>query len=431
MWVLRPVDPNLIIGPDGETSKKWVAISDRLPYTILFENDSSATAPAKFVRITAPVHPKLDPASFQLGSVGFNNQSFDIPTGTSSYYNRLDCRDSLGLYVDLTAGYDPVNQQMFWEFQSIDPLTLLPAEGPLQGFVLLQDPANPLYGNGFVNFSIKSISSAHTTDTASAQASIVFDQNAAIATNIHTNMIDAVAPNSKITALIPFTSDTEIPLHYSGTDDNNGSGVRAYSLYVSDNGAPVQLFVQDFIRKDTIFRGEANHTYRFYATAKDTAGNIELLKPLDSIRITNGEFVICPGAAISFDSKAGAGTLQWQVDNGTGYTNITNGGIYTGANTAVLSISAANSAMYGFKYRCLINGSAANSLQFILKFGMTWEGNVSDAWENPANWSCGTLPDQYTDVTIDGARKNYPSIKSNVTIRTLRLNNGAAGNVTT
>ncbi|MBC7935808.1 MAG: hypothetical protein H7Y86_10705, partial [Rhizobacter sp.] len=430
MWVLRPIDPNLIIGPDGEPGKKWVPLPDRMPYTVLFENDSSATAPAKFVRISTTIHPKHDPATFELGSVGFNNQSFDIPAGTASYYTRLDCRDSLNLFVDLTAGYDQITHQAFWEFQSIDPLTLLPTEDPLAGFVMLQDSLNPLYGNGFVNYSIKPAASAHTLDTVTAQASITFDQNAAIATNVHSNTIDAVAPMSSITALIPFTPDTEVPLHYTGADDNNGSGLRSYSIFVSDNSGTPQLYVQDFTKADTVFRGLANHTYRFYAAAKDTAGNIETLRPLDSIRITNGEFVICPNGNVNFDSKMTGSSFQWQVDNGTGYTNIVNGGIYSGATTPVLQIITAPSTMYGFKYRCLANGTTY-SLQFVLKFGMTWEGNTSESWENPANWSCGSLPDQNTDVTIDAAKTNYPKVNSNVIIRTLRLNNGSTGTVNT
>ena len=62
---------------------------------------------------------------------------------------------------------------------------------------------------------------------------------------------------------------------------------------------------------------------------------------------------------------------------------------------------------------------------------MTWEGTVSTAWENPANWSCNVLPDMNTDVIINGGKINYPVINSNPTVRTLRLNPGATGTVNT
>ena len=86
--------------------------------------------------------------------------------------------------------------------------------------------------------------------------------------------------------------------------------------------------------------------------------------------------------------------------------------------------------MYGYRYRCLVNGTDY-SLEFILKFGMTWEGTVSNAWENISNWSCNSLPDANTDVIVSGGKLNNPQVNSNVTVRTLRLNSGATGTVNT
>lgn len=430
MLVLLPLDPNEIIGPDGQPTKKWVSVKDRMPYTILFENDSTATARTRYIKITTPIEPKQDAATLELGSFGFNNQSFEIPAGTSSYYHRLDVRDSTGLYVDITAGYDVINNQVFWEFQGIDPLTLLPPEDPLAGFLFLQDSTQPDYGNGFVNFSMKPLSSAQTLDTIGARAFIVFDQNEVIPTNIHTNTIDAVAPTSSITNLPDLTPDTEIAITYTGTDDTNGSGLKWYSVYVADDNGPPELYLNNFTGTDTTFNGVAEHTYKFYLTATDTAGNVEVLRLLDSVKITNGQYVICPGDNISFDSKMTGTSYQWQVDNGTGYTNLTNGGIYGGATTAILDITSPPTTMYGYRYRCLVNGTDY-SLEFILKFGMTWEGTVSTAWENVANWSCNSLPDENTDVIVNGGKANYPVVNSNPTVRTLRLNAGASGTVNT
>lgn len=428
MFVLVPYDPNLIIGPDGQPDKKWVAINDRMPYTIQFENDSSATARARYIKITTPIEPKQDPATLELGSFGFNNQSFDIPVGSAFYTQRLDTRDSTGVFVDVTAGYDVINNQIFWEFQAIDPLTLLPPEDPEAGFLFLQDSTRPEYGNGFVNFSIKPIETAQTLDTIGAKAFIVFDENEVIPTNIHTNTIDAVAPTSSITGL-PFTTpDTEVTISYLGTDDPNGSGVKSFSVYVAEDNGPPQLYFSNISTTDTIFNGVAGHIYKFYVTATDTAGNVEMLHLVDSIQITDGQFIICPGSNISFDSKMVGSTYQWQVDNGTGFTNIVNGGIYSGATASILDLSNAPSSMYGYQFRCLVNGTVYSDT-ILLKFGMTWEGTVSSAWENPANWSCGALPDMNTDIIVNGEKANYPVINSNQTVRTLRLNTGSTATV--
>ncbi|HRF18853.1 MAG TPA: hypothetical protein PK977_11830, partial [Chitinophagaceae bacterium] len=115
-------DPNEIKGPDGQPDKAWISVKNKIPYTIFFENDTTATAPVKYLKITSPVEPKQDAATLELGNVGFNNFSFDIPSGNSFYYQRLDARDSAGLFIDMTAGYDIVTNNIFWEFQAIDPI---------------------------------------------------------------------------------------------------------------------------------------------------------------------------------------------------------------------------------------------------------------------------------------------------------------------
>ena len=271
-------DPNLIIGPDGQPDKKWVSVKDRLPYSILFENDSTATARARYIKITTPIEPKQDAATLELGSFGFNNQSFDIPPGTSSYYQRLDARDSTGLYVDIVAGYDVVNNQIFWELQGIDPITLLPPEDPLAGFLFLQDSTQPAYGNGFVNFSIKPITSAQTLDTIGARAFIVFDQNDTIPTNIHTNTIDAVSPTSQMNTL-PANGTNPITLSWTGADDPNGSGIDYYTIYVSNDLVNYSVLIPRITGLDTTLSLPSGSNYCFFVLATDRTGNAETLRP--------------------------------------------------------------------------------------------------------------------------------------------------------
>ena len=421
-------DPNEIIGPDGVPDKSWVSINDRLPYTVTYENDISASAPAKYVKVVVPVHEKMDAATFQLGSFGFNSLTFTVPPATASYYQRLDCRDSLGLFVDVIAGYDVVNNHAFWEFQSIDPVTLLAPADPLKGFLLLQDSANQTYGHGFVNFSIKPVTTAQTLDTVLASAEIIFDSNEIIPTNIEKNTIDALPPVSSINDLPASTVNTEITITYTGSDDLNGSGVKWYSIFVSDNGGAPELYISNFRGADTTFIGVAEHTYKFYVTAADSTGNTEPLRLVDSIIVLSGEHIICPNGNVSFDSKLSGASYQWQVDTGSGFVDISDGGVYSGTSTSILAITNAPSSMYGYQYRCLVNGNIYSTI-FLLKFGMTWEGTISNVWENPANWSCSSLPDANTDVIVNGGKSNYPQINSNVTIRTLRMNHGSTGNV--
>ncbi len=271
-------DPNEIIGPDGQPGKHWVSIKDRLPYTILYENALSASAPAKYVKIISPIEPKEDAATFQLGSFGFNTLTFSVPPNTASYYQRLDARDSLGLYVDVTAGYDQVGNQAFWEFQAIDPLTLLPPTSPLKGFLLLQDSTKPLNGHGFVNFSIKPLASSLTLDTIGARASIVFDSNDTIPTNIYTNTIDAFAPTSHLNPL-PANSSNPIHLSWTGTDDTGGCGISYYTIYISTDQVSFRVFIPRISSTDTLISLPPDSNYCFFVLATDRVGNKETLRP--------------------------------------------------------------------------------------------------------------------------------------------------------
>ena len=117
-------DPNEISGPIGYETKKWVSVKDRLGYTIYFENDGQfASAAAQNVSLRLPVDTKININSFRLGEYGFGLNNFPVIENTTYYSARLDFRDSLNLYIDVTAGIDIIKKEFFWNFRSIDPVT--------------------------------------------------------------------------------------------------------------------------------------------------------------------------------------------------------------------------------------------------------------------------------------------------------------------
>jgi hypothetical protein len=77
--------------------------------------------------------------------------------------------------------------------------------------------------------------------------------------------------------------------------------------------------------------------------------------------------------------------------------------------------------MYGYLYRCQItnNSVVTYSNENVLQFKGYWLGTVSNAWETPANWGCGILPDENTDVIIN---IGTPVLSSNATIRSISVN---------
>ncbi|ADY52972.1 Fibronectin type III domain protein [Pseudopedobacter saltans DSM 12145] len=70
---------------------------------------------------------------------------------------------------------------------------------------------------------------------------------------------------------------------------------------------------------------------------------------------------ICNGGNTTFTSSAtGATAYQWQVNTGAGFTDISNGGVYSNATTNTLTITGATATMSGYQYRCkAMNGSSS------------------------------------------------------------------------
>ncbi len=282
---VHAVDPNLIAGPVGYDSiEHWVSVHDNLGYTIYFENDPDfATAPAQVVRIDLPVDSNLNIYSVRLGNYGFGQFNYTVPENTTFYQQRLtDTEDSLGVHVDVTAGIDVVNNKVFWLFESIDPATGLPPEDALVGFLPVNDTSVNIYndtlpkrGEGYVLFTIIPQETLVTGDSVRAQASIIFDINAPLETNIWQNMIDAFPPTSLMNTLPASAPGNSVTLTWSGTDDPGGTGVAFYDLFVSKDGAPFMLHASEIDSTAYLFSGAPGSTYEFYTLATDNVGNRE------------------------------------------------------------------------------------------------------------------------------------------------------------
>ncbi len=138
---------------------------------------------------------------------------------------------------------------------------------------------------------------------------------------------------------------------------------------------------------------------------------------------------ICPGAAtyLSVDSATGYSS-KWQVNPGTGYVDLADNMYYQGTASRVLLLKNLPRNFYGYQYRCLQqNGS--NSLvsdPVTLKFTSSWTGAASTAWEDPANWQCGAVPDQYTDAVVDSESPNYPFVNFNAGCHALYCSPGVS-----
>lgn len=73
---------------------------------------------------------------------------------------------------------------------------------------------------------------------------------------------------------------------------------------------------------------------------------------------------VCTNGSTSFSVGAnGTGLVyQWQENKGTGFLNLTNGGVYSGVTNSVLNVTGVPYTMNGYQYRCIVSGTCAPSV---------------------------------------------------------------------
>ncbi|WP_300666926.1 T9SS type A sorting domain-containing protein [Fluviicola sp.] len=161
------------------------------------------------------------------------------------------------------------------------------------------------------------------------------------------------------TSLVRFFSNNASngQLSLETTGDSIGEGAQLtktfteYSGLISGTGTTLELR----------FKGSSNGTgteefafdnFRLFETPSCTAPSITGNPPNRSI---------CVNGNTTFTSNAtGATAYQWQVNTGSGFTDISNGGVYSNATTNILTIIGATAGMNGYQYRCkAINGVAS------------------------------------------------------------------------
>ena len=277
--IIRPSDPNDIVGPDGFGEENWLLSTSTLPYTIRFENQASATAPAQVVTITHPLDSDLDLRTFRLGDFGWSGISFDVPDNVAFYSQRLDLTASKGFLVDVAAGIDIASKQAFWTLTTIDPNTGEIPEDPSIGFL---PPNNDTgVGDGFVNYTIRPGRNVTTGTVIDAQATIVFDNEAPIDTPPIFNTLDAGKPSSHVESLANTVDTSDFLVKWTGNDDANGSGIASFDVYVSENGGNFTLWLDNTTLTEASYRGQQGKSYAFYTVAVDNVGNLEI-KPTNA-----------------------------------------------------------------------------------------------------------------------------------------------------
>jgi hypothetical protein len=136
----------------------------------------------------------------------------------------------------------------------------------------------------------------------------------------------------------------------------------------------------------------------------------------------------CGASATSFTSDRTSASYLWMVKapGSANFTMLNDDANYTGTKTATLHITNILPSFNSYLYRCLL-ADLSVSKTFYLQVINQWTGAVNNLWENPANWSCGKVPDASTDVILTSGTI---TVNSNATCRSLKVSTGATVTVT-
>lgn len=105
--------------------------------------------------------------------------------------------------------------------------------------------------------------------------------------------------------------------------------------------------------------------------------------------------IICEGNNVSFSVAFTGGigtTYQWRVDDGTGFADVTNGGVYSGATSTTLTITNPPLGFDSYQYRCIAS--------YFL--GIGGDGDPATATSATAILNIDELPNPIITITGNG-----------------------------
>ena len=267
-------DPNDKIGPTGVGAGYYIFVQQPLEYRIYFENVDSATANAESIWIVDTLDANLDWSTLTIGEIYPDTADPSRPN-----YNPQ-------------VNFDPVYGIITWTLSDIN---------------LPPDTVSP-NGEGWVSFSILPKSGLPSGTQIKNRACIKFNTNpwlyAPMDSTYVINTIDNLPPTSSVKALPDTATSFNFQVCWSGKDDSLGSGIQNYTIYVSDNGGPYNIWLSNTTDTCSTYAGQSAHHYCFYSIARDNVGSTE--QPTGTFdACTNTKSFVCgdldgqPGIALS------------------------------------------------------------------------------------------------------------------------------------
>ena len=179
-------------------------------------------------------------------------------------------------------------------------------------------------------------------------------------------------------------------------------------------------------------------------SATDMNTGLIIINPLLSITTQPTNNAINDGANTTFAVVATAAlSYQWQVNTGSGFTNLVNGAPYSNVLTATMTVTAATLGMSGYLYRCIVTGTAPCTNVISNTASLTVNNtppnnptNLTSCFNNTSvdlSWSAssgGAAPDGYMVFVLPGGTAPLSGTAGNASAYTSNSNYSLAAAVT-
>jgi MYXO-CTERM domain-containing protein len=233
---LDAIDPNELIGLSGFGPNHAIERGRSLSYEVMFENLAAAGLPAQVVTVEGALDPTFfDLTSFVLEEVRVGEEVHPFYLGDPSGVLDIPVDDDLAIHLETTLSPDG---DLHFTLGSIDRATGLPTEQSLSGF--LPPNKTPPQGQGALRYRVALRDDTPANTLIPNQASIIFDSNEPIHTNVWAHVIDEAPPTTTVTPVDSPYQGTELTVSWAG-DDDIGAGVHFYEIFLATEGEEPSL----------------------------------------------------------------------------------------------------------------------------------------------------------------------------------------------
>ena len=308
-------DPNEIVGPIGADfvqtnygaedepylvieTPNWIACSGEAQnYRIFFENKSTATASAQEVTVDLTLAPEWDWTTFEASSITVGGEVFALSDENRIANNVwLVDQESTGAKLRIETTVNDATGTVRWYLRSWDETTT--DHFPVDVYAGFLPPNDKTIGSGEGNvaFSVRAKDGLTSGTRVETKATIVFDANESIDTNLWVNTYDVDAPTASFTGFSSLDGKT-IELTWTGYDEHSGIG--SFDLFYSvDGGTTFESWISTDETTATFEQVDGYVDYVFKLVPHDAAGNVGAettfaasVLPIAPSNLTIGNFV--------------------------------------------------------------------------------------------------------------------------------------------